>query len=102
MDSAQIKWLLGKALLSFCQAFFKKRPFSSSQIAQISIDIEDLAIKKGRENREISTNDLGEIVLEKLYALDKVAYIRFASVYKKFESLEQFINEIKYCEKEGN
>ncbi|MBO5825831.1 MAG: transcriptional repressor NrdR [Treponema sp.] len=81
---------------------FEKRPFSSSQIAQISIDIEDLAIKKGRENREISTNDLGEIVLEKLYALDKVAYIRFASVYKKFESLEQFINEIKYCEKEGN
>ena len=44
----------------------------------------------------------GEIVLEKLYSLDKVAYIRFASVYKKFESLEQFINEIKYCEKEGN
>ena len=37
-----------------------------------------------------------------LVALDKVAYIRFASVYKKFESLEQFINEIKYCEKEGN
>lgn len=81
---------------------FEKRPFSSNQIEQISIDIEDLAIKKGREKREITTSELGDIVLEKLYALDKVAYIRFASVYKKFESLEQFINEIKYCEKEGN
>ena len=59
----------------------EKRPISTSLIEQISNDIEDMAVKKGKESREISTADLGELVLEKLYDIDKVAYIRFASVY---------------------
>ena len=69
----------------------EKRPVSTSMIEQISNDIEDLAVKKGRETREISTTDLGELVLEKLYSIDKVAYIRFASVYRHFENLDEFI-----------
>ncbi len=70
-------------------------------IEQISNDIEDLAVKKGRETREISTTDLGELVLEKLYSIDKVAYIRFASVYRHFENLDEFITEVKNIEKRG-
>jgi len=73
----------------------EKRPFSTSMVEQITNDIEDLAIAKGKENREITTAELGELVLEKLYELDKVAYIRFASVYRHFENLDEFITEIK-------
>ena len=70
-----------------------------NMIEQLSIDIEDMAIKKGKENREITTNELGELVLEKLYGIDKVAYIRFASVYRHFENLDEFIKEVKKIEK---
>lgn len=79
----------------------EKRPVSTSLMEQLSNDIEDLAIKKGKETREIATSELGELVLEKLYDLDKVAYIRFASVYRHFENLEEFITEVKNVKKRG-
>lgn len=77
----------------------EKRPFSSPMIEQITNDIEDLAVKQGKETREISTSELGALVLEKLYSVDKVAYIRFASVYRHFENLDEFITEVKNIEK---
>ncbi|MBE6360399.1 MAG: transcriptional repressor NrdR [Treponema bryantii] len=80
----------------------EKRPVSTAMVEQIANDIEDLAIIKGKETREISTSDLGELVLEKLYTIDKVSYIRFASVYRNFENLEEFIEEVKKIEKRGN
>ncbi|MCI5606957.1 MAG: transcriptional regulator NrdR [Treponema sp.] len=79
----------------------EKRPFSTSMVEQISNDIEDAAIKQGRETREISTTDLGNLVLEKLSKIDKVSYIRFASVYKHFENLDEFITEVKNIEKKS-
>ena len=79
----------------------EKRPFSTAMVEQICNDIEDSAIKKAKEEREISTSQLGELVLEKLYEIDKVAYIRFASVYKHFENLDEFITEVKNIEKRG-
>lgn len=80
----------------------EKRPVSTYMIEQLSNDIEDLAVTKGREAREISTAEIGELVLEKLYAIDKVAYIRFASVYRHFENLDEFITEVKNIEKRGS
>lgn len=77
----------------------EKRPFSLPMIEQITNDIEDLAVEQGKESREISTTDLGAIVLEKLYSVDKVAYIRFASVYRHFENFDEFITEVKNIEK---
>ncbi|MCR5436461.1 MAG: transcriptional regulator NrdR [Treponema sp.] len=79
----------------------EKRPFSTAMVEQICNDIEDSAIKKAKEEREIPTSQLGELVLEKLYEIDKVAYIRFASVYKHFENLDEFITEVKNIEKRG-
>ena len=73
----------------------EKRPISMSMVEQICIDIEDAAIKQAKESREIPTAELGELVLEKLYSVDKVAYIRFASVYRHFENLDEFIKEVK-------
>ncbi|MBR4464201.1 MAG: transcriptional repressor NrdR [Treponema sp.] len=72
----------------------EKRPVSTNMIENILNDIEDQAIMKGKTTREISTTDLGELVLERLRQVDKVAYIRFASVYKHFENLDEFINEV--------
>lgn len=76
----------------------EKRPYSAVQVEQLVTDIEDKAVQLGRESREISTADLGEIVLQELYKTDKVAYIRFASVYKHFENLDEFIKECQNVE----
>ena len=72
----------------------EKRPVSTGMIENIINDIEDSAVISAKANREISTAELGELVLQRLYAVDKVAYIRFASVYKHFENLDEFITEV--------
>jgi transcriptional repressor NrdR len=72
----------------------EKRPVSTVAIESIVSEIEDQAIMEGRANREITTEALGNLVLEKLHTVDKVAYIRFASVYRHFENLNEFINEV--------
>ena len=72
----------------------EKRPVSTTSLENIVNEIEDQAIMKGKTNREISTEELGDLVLEKLNLVDKVAYIRFASVYRHFENLDEFIKEV--------
>lgn len=72
----------------------EKRPVATGLKEQIVNEIEDEAYTTGKQNREISTSVLGELVLKRLYSVDKVAYIRFASVYKKFNNLEEFIEEV--------
>ncbi|WP_461257728.1 transcriptional regulator NrdR [Treponema sp. R80B11-R83G3] len=73
----------------------QKRPFSQMQIENLVNEIEDETAIISKGSREISSSVIGELVLKKLGALDKVAYIRFASVYKSFNDLEEFIEEIK-------
>ncbi len=75
----------------------EKRPVSTVTIEQLVTELENEAYLRGKNSREISTTELGEIVLQKLNELDKVAYIRFASVYKHFDNLEEFIEEVKYA-----
>jgi len=73
----------------------EKRPFSPMQIEDLINEIENDTAIKSKGSREISTSVIGNMVLEKLGGLDKVAYIRFASVYKHFNDLDEFINEIR-------
>ena len=80
----------------------EKRPVSSSTKDNIINDIEDAAFMKGKSSREISTTELGDIILERLHDVDKVAYIRFASVYRNFENLDEFISEVKKLKKAKN
>ena len=47
------------------------------------------------EEREMATKELGALVMERLRELDKVAYVRFASVYRKFEDVDEFLTELK-------
>ena len=79
----------------------EKRPVPTMVVEQLTNAIEDEAIKLGKEAREVTTAQLGELVLEKLYSIDKVAYIRFASVYRHFETVEEFITEVKNIENRG-
>ena len=77
----------------------EKRPVSSNTRENIINDIEDEALVKGKSSREISTADLGEIILNRLNDVDEVAYIRFASVYRNFTDLDEFISEVKKLKK---
>jgi transcriptional repressor NrdR len=72
----------------------EKRPVSNMTVENIVNEIEDLAVMAGKAAHEIPTSTLGELVLSKLYEVDKVAYIRFASVYRHFENMEEFIAEV--------
>jgi transcriptional repressor NrdR len=49
----------------------------------------------GRTSHEIDSAEIGRMVLDKLYHLDRVAYVRFASVYRNFENVQEFIEEIE-------
>ncbi len=73
----------------------EKRPVSSNTIENLVTEIEDQAIIDSGLAKEIETTALGEMVLTQLYPIDKVAYIRFASVYKEFSNLEEFVTEVK-------
>ncbi len=73
----------------------RKRPVGQDQIEEILNQIEDESMLLGRTNHEIASHRLGEMVLEKLYELDRVAYVRFASVYRNFENVDEFIQEIE-------
>jgi transcriptional repressor NrdR len=64
-------------------------------IENIVNEIEDAVVIAGKANHEIPTMEIGEMVLEKLGSIDKVAYIRFASVYRHFKDLEEFVQEIQ-------
>ena len=69
-----------------------KRPVSSEQISNLVDQIENALF--GREEREISSSVIGEMVMEKLKDLDPVAYVRFASVYREFKDVDTFMQEL--------
>ena len=71
---------------------FEKRPVS---ISEIETAIQKIQRKLMAQNeREVASSVLGEWVMEELRALDEVAYIRFASVYRQFQDIEAFKSEI--------
>jgi transcriptional repressor NrdR len=79
----------------------EKRPVSQLDIENLINEIEDAAAIVGKASHEIASAALGDLVLEKLGASDKVAYIRFASVYRHFENVEEFMGEIQKLTGDG-
>jgi transcriptional repressor NrdR len=71
----------------------EKRPISPLQLERIVDEAEALLLE--REDREISTRELGEFLMQRLSELDQVAYVRFASVYRRFEDVGAFLAELK-------
>ncbi len=86
-DFNRPKYLAG--LLKACE----KRPVSLRQLEDIVSEAENLVQES--DDREIATADLGNFAMEKLRGLDQVAYVRFASVYRKFEDVESFMDELR-------
>jgi len=80
-----------KILNSMVRAF-DKRKVSADQLDRITTEIEQ-TIQNTLE-REVTTDKIGEMVMERLKPIDQVAYIRFASVYRKFQDVGGFIHEI--------
>ena len=73
----------------------RKRSVGQDQVEEILNEIEDESMLVSRSSHEISSQRLGEMVLKKLYGLDRVAYVRFASVYRNYEDVAEFVNEIE-------
>ena len=70
-----------------------KRPVSAQQITTLVDEVENEIFN--REEREIPSGTIGELVMNKLKDLDAVAYVRFASVYREFNDLNTFMDELK-------
>jgi transcriptional repressor NrdR len=73
----------------------EKRPVSQMAIEALVNEVEDKAVVDAGTSREIAATALGEMVLKKLEELDMVAYIRFASVYRHFDNVDEFLLEIR-------
>lgn len=75
---------------------FEKRPFSAKEQEEIVERIEARIREEGK--REIASEEIGEYVMQELIRLDDVAYIRFASVYRQFQDIDVFMEEMKNIE----
>jgi transcriptional repressor NrdR len=82
----------GKILRGILKAC-EKRAVSEEQMTQIAREIE--AQLQNQLQQEIPSYKIGEFVMEKLRALDEVAYVRFASVYREFKDINTFMDELK-------
>ncbi len=76
-------------LLKACE----KRPVSMGKLAEI-VDAVESRLSDSAE-RELSTTEIGEMIMAGLRSLDKIAYVRFASVYRDFQDVEAFLSELK-------
>ncbi|HBG62328.1 MAG: transcriptional regulator NrdR [Omnitrophica WOR_2 bacterium GWF2_38_59] len=90
-----------KKIISGLVKACEKRPVSIDTMEELTLDIERSIQKK--YEREVDSKVVGELIMEKLAALDEVAYVRFASVYRQFRDVNQFMSELKgMLEKEKN
>jgi transcriptional repressor NrdR len=93
MDGRREKFARQKVLTGLLKAC-EKRPVAMARLAEIVDEIETKLTDS--PEREISTTEIGEILMARLKALDKIAYVRFASVYRDFQDVEAFLNELKH------
>jgi transcriptional repressor NrdR len=80
-------------LLRGLQISTAKRPVSEGQLQQLVEDVENELFKANKS--EVASQLIGEMVMDRLRNLDEVAYVRFASVYRKFQDKTEFVDEIK-------
>jgi transcriptional repressor NrdR len=78
-----------EGLLKACE----KRPVAAAKLAEV-VDAVETKLADSSD-REVSTADIGELVMERLKVLDKIAYVRFASVHRDFQDVEAFLVELK-------
>ncbi len=97
-DGSRQSFERNKILQSMVRAF-DKRQVDIQDLDRIATEIEQLL--QNSLEREVTTDRIGALVLERIRPLDEVAYIRFASVYRRFQDVNGFIQEINSILKEG-
>ena len=70
----------------------EKRPVALAKLEEATDAIEQII--QNSLDREVSTTQIGELVMERLKPLDEVAYVRFASVYRQFKDIDSFMHEL--------
>lgn len=80
---------LTRGLIRACE----KRPVPLETIEALALDVEKELRNQGYS--EVSSNDIGELVMERLSKIDEVSYVRFASVYRQFKDITVFLDELK-------
>ena len=80
-------------LLAGLKKACEKRPVSADQLEETVVAIERLL--QGAGEKEVPSSVIGEEVMRRLHALDEVAYVRFASVYRSFRDISEFMEELK-------
>jgi transcriptional repressor NrdR len=91
-DGKRESWDRSKILAGLLRAS-EKRPISTGQLEAIVDEVEKNV--QDSLDRELGTSDIGKIIMRRLKTLDKVAYVRFASVYLQFEDVSEFMSEVK-------
>lgn len=71
----------------------EKRPIPMAKLAEVVDEVESRLADNAE--RELSTTEIGELLMDRLRTLDKIAYVRFASVYRDFQDVEAFLDELK-------
>ena len=90
-DSRREKFDRQKVLNGLLRAC-EKRPVSGGQLEELVNVVESLVVDS--PERECSTTRIGELLMDRLQQIDKVAYVRFASVYRNFQDEEEFLKEL--------
>lgn len=91
-DGKREGWDRSKVLAGLYRAC-EKRPISTGQLEAIVDEVEKNV--QDSLDRELPTSEIGKIIMRRLKALDKVAYVRFASVYLEFADVSEFMSELK-------
>ena len=89
-----------KKIMSGLLRACEKRPISANQLESIVDQVEKTV--QDAPDREIATSEIGKVIMNCLKNLDKVAYVRFASVYLEFEDVSEFMTELKDLVKSRN
>jgi len=91
-DGRRVPWDQKKVVSGLERACFK-RPVPESELQRLVEEVEEEVFKS--HDREVPSVEVGRLVTERLRRLDQVAYVRFASVYKQFKTLEELVDEAK-------
>ena len=83
-----------RKILQGMQVATEKRPVTTEALEAAVNRIHHLLLSEG--DREVASNRIGELVMRELHGLDQVAYVRFASVYRQFKDLDEFMHELRH------
>jgi len=91
-DNRRVPWDKNKILSGLMRACFK-RPVAEADVQRIADEVEEEVFRT--HDREVRSETIGRLVTERLRLLDQVAYVRFASVYRQFKTLEELVEEAR-------